>query len=105
MTPFLPPPLTTVVDVHVVQSYVGGPVPAVELLRVEPGLSSLLPQLDPADVAAAVEHHSVQVPGLRNNNNNNNISLIIRDRTQCYSLFICQCHKHSWGININVKLI
>lgn len=56
------PPLTAVVDVHVVQSYLGGSVPAVQLLRVEPGLSSLLPQLDPADITTAVKHHTVQTP-------------------------------------------
>lgn len=54
--------LTTVVDVHVVQPYLGGSVLAEELLRVEAGLSPLQPQLDPADVAAAVKHHAVQTP-------------------------------------------
>lgn len=54
--------LTTVLDVHVVQLHLGGSAPTVQLLRVKAGLASLLPQLDPADVAAAVEHHAVQAP-------------------------------------------
>lgn len=54
--------LTTVVDVHVVQPYLRGSILAVQLLRVEPGLSSLQPQLDPADIAAAFKHHAIQTP-------------------------------------------
>lgn len=54
--------LTTVVEVHVPKPYLGGSIVAVELLRVKAGLASLQPQLDPADVAAALEHHAVQTP-------------------------------------------
>lgn len=56
--------LTTVVEVHVPKPYLGGSVVAVELLRVKAGLASLQPQLDPADVAAALEHHAVQTPAM-----------------------------------------
>ena len=56
------PLLTTVLDVHVLQSYFGVSILAVQLLCVEPGLSFLLPKLDPADITSAVEHHAVQTP-------------------------------------------
>lgn len=49
---------------HVPKPDLGGSVVAVELLRVEAGLASLQPQLDPADVAAALEHHAVQAPAM-----------------------------------------
>lgn len=63
-TPSSLPLLTTVVEVHVPKAYLGGSVVAVELLRVKAGLASLQPQLDPADVAAALEHHAVQTPAM-----------------------------------------
>lgn len=64
LPPLHPLLLTTVVEVHVPKPYLGDSVVAIELLGVEAGLASLQPQLDPADLAAALEHHAVQAPAM-----------------------------------------
>lgn len=54
--------LTTVGDVHVQQQDVCVSGGAGQLLVAQTRLSSLLPQLQPADLTPAGKHHSLQMP-------------------------------------------
>lgn len=55
--------LTTLADVHAEEGQLGAlGADAVEVLAVQPGRPLLLPQLQPADVTAAVEEVLLQSP-------------------------------------------